>query len=287
MRRSDARGRMETPGPKAGEVLVAFAAAGICAGDMYIYRAKTPTRFIRALPGTRCGIVEAVGEGVTNIRRGDRVVVEPFIGCGKCYPCRVGKSNCCANLGFIGIESARRVRRVCGRAREKYPSGPGRAFAAGRLVRGAGRHRRPGCRRGECSRGVRARPRLRADRPRADRSGEGARRQVVATDVPESRLKFARRSAPRHRADELLENCSEANQRRRRSRGDRSDRKSEGNGTTVELVASGGRIVIVGLVKKGVDVLSRAGLHAQGNDVARLPRVGELLSRSARAARGW
>jgi L-gulonate 5-dehydrogenase len=34
---------------------------------------------------------------------GTRVVVDPFIGCGHCYPCRVGKRNCCANLSIIGI----------------------------------------------------------------------------------------------------------------------------------------------------------------------------------------
>ena len=34
---------------------------------------------------------------------GALVVVEPFIGCGHCYPCRVGKSNCCMNLRIIGV----------------------------------------------------------------------------------------------------------------------------------------------------------------------------------------
>jgi L-gulonate 5-dehydrogenase len=31
------------------------------------------------------------------------VVVEPFLGCGHCYPCRIGKPNCCANLRVIGM----------------------------------------------------------------------------------------------------------------------------------------------------------------------------------------
>src|SRR5260221_11991241 len=34
---------------------------------------------------------------------GTPVVIEPFIGCGKCYPCRAGKSNCCAKLRIIGV----------------------------------------------------------------------------------------------------------------------------------------------------------------------------------------
>lgn len=34
---------------------------------------------------------------------GVRVVVDPFIGCGRCYPCRIGKRNCCANLRIVGV----------------------------------------------------------------------------------------------------------------------------------------------------------------------------------------
>ena len=34
---------------------------------------------------------------------GTRVVVDPFIGCGHCYPCRIGKRNCCANLTIVGV----------------------------------------------------------------------------------------------------------------------------------------------------------------------------------------
>ena len=91
-----------TPGP--GEVLVQVRAAGLCAGDLYIYTGKNP--YI-SYPRIGCheiaGKVVAHGAGVTSPAIGTRVVVEPFIGCGKCYPCRVGKPNCCVNLSIIGI----------------------------------------------------------------------------------------------------------------------------------------------------------------------------------------
>ena len=45
----------------------------------------------------------AYGPGATGPAPGARVVLDPFIGCGTCYPCRVGKRNCCANLTIIGI----------------------------------------------------------------------------------------------------------------------------------------------------------------------------------------
>ena len=87
-----------------GEVLVAVQATGICAGDMYIYQGKNPYAQYPIIGGHEIsGVVAEVGEGVTGIDIGAQVVVEPFIGCGNCYPCRVGKPNCCANLQIIGV----------------------------------------------------------------------------------------------------------------------------------------------------------------------------------------
>ena len=87
---------MPTPGP--GEVLISVGAAGICAGDMYIYLGKNPYAVYPSVAGHEvAGTVIGLGEDVTHIEIGTQVSIEPFIGCGKCYPCRVGKSNCCAN----------------------------------------------------------------------------------------------------------------------------------------------------------------------------------------------
>lgn len=38
-----------------------------------------------------------------NINKGDRVIVDPYIYCGHCYPCSVGRTNCCENLKVIGV----------------------------------------------------------------------------------------------------------------------------------------------------------------------------------------
>jgi L-gulonate 5-dehydrogenase len=92
------------PAPGPGEVLVKVRAAGLCAGDLYIYTGKNP---YVSYPRIGCheiaGVVEAYGAGAAGPAIGTRVVVDPFIGCGKCYPCRIGKRNCCANLAIIGI----------------------------------------------------------------------------------------------------------------------------------------------------------------------------------------
>src|SRR4051812_19049951 len=97
-------GDWDTPRPGAGQVLVAVKAAGICAGDMYIYEGRNPYAIYPMVGGHEiCGTVAEVGGGVHGLAEGQMVVVEPFLGCGKCYPCRVGKSNCCSNLRIIGV----------------------------------------------------------------------------------------------------------------------------------------------------------------------------------------
>src|SRR5688572_23896787 len=88
-------GSWDTPRPGPGEVLVSVAAAGICAGDMYFYVGKNPyARYPQICGHEIAGVVEAVGDGVADFPPGTPVVVEPFLGCGGCYPCRVGKPNC-------------------------------------------------------------------------------------------------------------------------------------------------------------------------------------------------
>jgi threonine dehydrogenase-like Zn-dependent dehydrogenase len=49
------------------------------------------------------GTVDAVGEGVTAYKVGDRVVIEPIIYDGTCGACTSGFPSCCVKNGFIGI----------------------------------------------------------------------------------------------------------------------------------------------------------------------------------------
>lgn len=92
------------PEPGPGEALVRVTAAGLCAGDLYIYTGKNP---YVSYPRIGCheiaGVVEAYGPGASGPAPGSRVVVDPFIGCGACYPCRIGKRNCCAKLSIVGV----------------------------------------------------------------------------------------------------------------------------------------------------------------------------------------
>ena len=92
------------PEPGPGEALVRVGAVGLCAGDLYIFTGKNPYVAYPRIGGHEiAGALEALGPDTPGAALGTPVVVDPFIGCGHCYACRVGKRNCCANLSIIGV----------------------------------------------------------------------------------------------------------------------------------------------------------------------------------------
>ena len=96
---------VEDPGqPGPGEVLVKTHRMGICGTDISGYLGKMPFFSYPRIPGHELGVeVVAIGEGVTNVKEGDRCSVEPYMNCGKCYACRKGHPNCCEHLKVIGV----------------------------------------------------------------------------------------------------------------------------------------------------------------------------------------
>ncbi len=92
----------ESPGP--GQALVRTHRMGICGTDYSGYFGKMPFFRYPRIPGHELGVeVLEVGEGVTNIKPGDRCSVEPYMNCGECYACRKGNGNCCEKLDVIGV----------------------------------------------------------------------------------------------------------------------------------------------------------------------------------------
>lgn len=92
----------DSPGP--GQVLVRTHRMGICGTDYSGYLGKMPFFSYPRIPGHELGVeVLAVGEGVSNVKPGDRCSVEPYMNCGTCYPCRKGNGNCCETLKVIGV----------------------------------------------------------------------------------------------------------------------------------------------------------------------------------------
>jgi alcohol dehydrogenase len=94
----------EPPAPGPGQAVVRVHRVGICGTDISGYLGKFPFYSYPRIPGHELGVeVVAVGNGVTNIKPGDRCSIEPYINCGKCIACRKGATNCCANLKVLGV----------------------------------------------------------------------------------------------------------------------------------------------------------------------------------------
>ncbi len=93
--------------PRADEVLVKIVATGTCHTDMAARDQQTgATPFPIVLGHEGAGIVEKVGEGVTNLKPGDHVVLT-FGFCGECYTCQHGKPTYCENFPALNFGGAR------------------------------------------------------------------------------------------------------------------------------------------------------------------------------------
>ncbi|CBJ46794.1 2,3-butanediol dehydrogenase [Erwinia amylovora] len=106
---------IEEPLVSAGKVKIKVAWTGICGSDLHEYLAgpifapvgkphKLSHDVAPIVMGHEfSGKVVAVGNGVTKVKVGDRVVVEPVLSCRTCEACREGKYNLCADLDFHGL----------------------------------------------------------------------------------------------------------------------------------------------------------------------------------------
>lgn len=92
------------PQPGPGELRVRMAASALCASDVRVYRGEKYAK-PGVTPGHEiAGVVDALGEGVTGINEGDRVVICPMVTCGKCRYCIVGRQNRCIERKTIGYD---------------------------------------------------------------------------------------------------------------------------------------------------------------------------------------
>ena len=110
----------ETPKPAGTEVLVRVTRSGVCHSDLHIWdgyfdwgggkrfyvkeRGCVPPFTLGHEP---FGIVEAVGPKAKNVKIGQKRIVFPWIGCGKCPVCKSGQDNyCVSGSRFLGVNRA-------------------------------------------------------------------------------------------------------------------------------------------------------------------------------------
>lgn len=96
---------VEVPRPEQQEkVMIQVRSMGICGSDIAAYKGISPlVTYPRILGHEVAGEVVSVPEQSAGVAVGDRVIVEPYRYCGACYPCQIGRTNCCENLHVIGV----------------------------------------------------------------------------------------------------------------------------------------------------------------------------------------
>ena len=87
-----------------GEALVKIKKIGVCGTDYHAFRGNQPFSTYPRVLGHELGAEVVQLQSASNdLEIGDRVAVEPYLNCGRCQPCRNGKSNCCEQLKVLGV----------------------------------------------------------------------------------------------------------------------------------------------------------------------------------------
>ena len=205
--------RIETilvPDPGPGEALVKIQACGVCHTDLHYREGGINDDFPFLLGHEAAGIVESVGDDVTDVAPGDFVILNWRAVCGDCRACRRGRPWYCFNthnatqkmtlqdgtvlspaLGIGAFVEKTLVHAgQCTKVDPVGQAGGGRAARVRRDGRARRRdqHRRGRTRRQRCGHRLR-RGRRRRDRRRATWP---ARAKIIAVDVDDRKLETAR-----------------------------------------------------------------------------------------------
>jgi threonine dehydrogenase-like Zn-dependent dehydrogenase len=84
-------------------VLLRVKRVGVCGTDLHIFAGRQPyLSYPRVMGHELAGIVADAPRG-SRLAAGDAVYVMPYLSCGRCVACRVGRTNCCVNLEVLGV----------------------------------------------------------------------------------------------------------------------------------------------------------------------------------------
>lgn len=97
---------VDRPTPREGEALLRIHTVGVCGSDLHILEGHTPVAFTPITLGHEIAAdVVELGEGSADrgVAVGDRVFVNPIVGCGTCEHCAESETNLCPAKEIIGI----------------------------------------------------------------------------------------------------------------------------------------------------------------------------------------
>ena len=94
----------EKPAPGQGEALIKVRSAGICGSDIGAFRGTNPlVTYPRIIGHEIAGEIISIPENKKGLKAGDHVIVDPYMYCSACYPCSLGRTNCCEDLKVLGV----------------------------------------------------------------------------------------------------------------------------------------------------------------------------------------
>ena len=94
------------PKPGKGEVLIKIHRIGVCGSDVHVWHGKHPYTSYPVVQGHEfSAVIEALGEGVTDLHVGQKVTATPQLVCGTCGPCRRGDYHICDTLRVEGFQA--------------------------------------------------------------------------------------------------------------------------------------------------------------------------------------
>lgn len=82
------------------DVILRVTSTAICGSDLHILSGAVPQKEEMIMGHEFMGIVEETGSAITNLKKGDRVVVPFPIACGHCFFCNHGASPACENSNY-------------------------------------------------------------------------------------------------------------------------------------------------------------------------------------------
>ena len=95
---------VQGPIPAAGHALVRMEKVGVCGSDFHAFAGSHPIyTYPRIIGHELSGVVVEAPANEMGIQSGDRCAIEPYMSCGKCRACAMGRNNCCEHIQVLGI----------------------------------------------------------------------------------------------------------------------------------------------------------------------------------------
>jgi 2-desacetyl-2-hydroxyethyl bacteriochlorophyllide A dehydrogenase len=96
--------KVPRPVPTPGQALVRVQRVGVCGSDFHALAGRHPIyTYPRVLGHELAGEIVEVPDNARGLQPGDRCAIEPYMSCGQCRTCTLGRTNCCEQLRLLGV----------------------------------------------------------------------------------------------------------------------------------------------------------------------------------------